>query len=97
MRRQHRVAAWFGLMALGGFGFGLLAERRPFGEDVLAHPFVLYFVVVGAALLALRVAAARPVPELLPERVLMLGCLVGVLAFLAGNWVGIHLLLPRLR
>jgi hypothetical protein len=93
MLRARAVSIWFSLMALGGFGFGLVAERRPLGDDVLAHPFALYFITVGAALLVLRVAAARPVPELLSERVLLLGCLVGALAFLAGNWFGTHVLL----
>jgi hypothetical protein len=90
---SHRALTWwFGLMALGGLGFGLYADKRPFGDDVLAHPFVLYFVVVGLALLALRFALAHPVPDVLPERVLLLGCFVGVAAFLSGNWVAIHLL-----
>jgi len=35
---------------------------------------------------------AHPVPDVLPERVLLLGCFVGVAAFLSGNWVAIHLL-----
>ena len=48
-------------MALGGFGFGLLGDRRPFGTDVLTHPFVIFFAVVAVALLVLRVAGARPV------------------------------------
>jgi len=90
--RQRRVAVWFGLMLLGGFGFGLFAERRPFGDDVFARPFVLFYVFVGVGLVVLRVAAARPVPELLSERALLAGCLVGALAFLAGNYVGVHIL-----
>jgi hypothetical protein len=31
------------------------------------------------------------VPELIPERALLAGCLVGAIAFLAGNWVSAHL------
>jgi hypothetical protein len=83
---------WFALMALGGFGFGLIGERRPFGEDVLAQPLVVYFIVVGVALLVLRVVRARPVPEMIPERMLALGCVAGVAAFLIGNFVAVHLL-----
>lgn len=82
-------------MALGGFGFGLLGDRRPFGTDVLTHPFVIFFAVVAVALLVLRVAGARPVPELIPERALVAGCLVGAAAFLAGNWAAAHLLAVR--
>jgi hypothetical protein len=77
-------------MMLGGFGFGLVAERRPFGEDILAYPLVVYFIAVGAALLVLRVARARPVPEIIPERALLLGGLAGVAAFLVGNFVMVH-------
>ena len=83
---------WFGLMGLGGLAFGLVAERRPFGEDVLAHPLVVYFVVVVAALLVLRIALARPVPDVIPERTLLVGCVIGAAAFLVGNWLGVHLI-----
>ena len=82
-------------MALGGYGFGLLGDRRPFGTDVLTHPFVIFFAVVAVALLVLRVAGARPVPELIAERALLAGCLLGAAAFLAGNWAAAHLLAVR--
>ena len=82
---------WYGLTAAAGLAFGLLGERRPLGNDVLAHPLVLFFIAVGAALLALRVAAQRPVPELIPERALLAGCLAGAAAFLVGNWVATRL------
>jgi hypothetical protein len=78
---------WHGLMALGGLAFGMLGDRRPFGTGVLAHPFVLFFAVVAAALLILRIARARPVPELIPERALVIGCCIGAAAFLVGNWI----------
>jgi hypothetical protein len=80
-------------MALGGLAFGLYAERRPFGDDVFAHPLIVFFVVVGAALLLLRAALRRPVPEILPERVLLQGCAVGVGAYLVGNFLAVKLLL----
>jgi hypothetical protein len=79
-------------MALGGFAFGLVAERRPFGQDVLAHPLIVFFLIVGIALLVLRVARARPVPEIIPERAIMFGCAAGTAAFLAGNFVAAHLI-----
>ena len=95
MRSGSRILTWwFGLMALGGFAFGLTAERRPFGDDVLAHPLLVFFVAAGVALLALRLVTAQPVPKLIPERMLVIGCLAGVAAFLAGNWIGVHLLPP---
>jgi len=57
---------WYGLMAISGFGFGLLAERRPFGEGILFHPLVVFFALAGLGLLALRMALARPVPVVYP-------------------------------
>ena len=83
-------ACWYALMALGGFGFGLFADRRPFGDGILVHPLVLFFVLVGLGLLALRMALARPVPEVISDRALMLGCVLGLAMFLAGNFVAAH-------
>jgi drug/metabolite transporter (DMT)-like permease len=83
-------AWWFASMALGGLAFGLFAERRPFGEDLFAHPLIVLFLLVGLALLVLRFARGRPVPETLPERVLLIGCFIALAAFLAGNWIGVH-------
>ena len=84
---------WYGLTAAGGLLFGLLGDRRPLGNDVLAHPLVLFFIAVGAALVLLRIVWRRPVPELIRERALVIGCLVGGAAFLAGNFVVTHITL----
>ena len=73
-------------MGLVGFGFGSLADRRPFGEDILVHPLVMFFILVGLALMALRVLLARPVPEVISDRALLVGCAVGLALFLAGNF-----------
>jgi hypothetical protein len=78
-------------MVAGGFMFGLLGDRRPFGDDMLAHPLLVFFAIVAAALLVLRIALGRPVPELIPERPLIVGCLLGAAAFLAGNFVAARL------
>jgi hypothetical protein len=59
----------------GGLSFGLIGERRPFGDDGLAHPLVIYFAAVAVGLLALGVALARRVSEVIPERVQVNGCL----------------------
>lgn len=77
---------------MAGLGCGLLGERRPFGQDILAHPFVVYFFVIAAALLALRIIGRRPVPECIPERALALGCAAGIALFLAGNFIAAHLI-----
>ena len=90
--RPFLLAAWHGSMALFGFGFGLLAERRPFGDGILLHPLVVFFVLAGLALLVLRVVLGRPVPDVIPDRALMLGCVLGLAMFLAGNFVAAHVL-----
>ena len=79
-------------MGMSGFGFGLLAERRPFGEGILVHPLVVFFALAGLGLLALRMALARPVPDVIPDRTLMLGCVLGLATVLAGNFVAARLL-----
>jgi hypothetical protein len=86
---------WYGLMAVGGFGFGLLADKRPFGEGVLLHPLVLFFIAVAAALLVVRAVSARPVPELISDRALLLGCCAGLGLFLIGNFFAVHILAIR--
>ena len=88
-------AWWYGLMAAGGLAFGLIGERRPFGNDALAHPLVVFFAVAAAGLLVLRVVLKRPVPELIPERTLVLGCVLGIAAFLIGNAIAVHVLTSR--
>ena len=84
---RRMLGWWYGLMAAGGMAFGLLGERRPFGADVLAHPLAVFFVLAAVGLLILRVVLQRPVPELIPERTLVAGCLLGAAAFLLGNWL----------
>lgn len=90
MSRATRL--WYGLMATGGFLFGLIANKRPFGEDIFAHPLVIFFVLVGVGLLVLRLVLARPVPEILPERTMLFGCFVGLALFLGGNFLVAHLI-----
>ncbi len=82
---------WFAAMSAAGMLFGAFAEQRPFGDDVLAHPVVVLFVVVGVGLLVLRFAVGRPVQEIIPDRLLVFGCIVGLGAFLIGNWLAVHL------
>jgi hypothetical protein len=77
---------WYGLVAVAGFGFGLLGEWRPFGTDMLAHPLVVFYAGVAVSLIVIRVALRRPVPEVIPERALMAGCIIGAAAYLAANF-----------
>jgi hypothetical protein len=86
--RVHRI--WYAAMALGGLVFGLIGERRPFGEGIFAHPLLALFILVGVALLVLRIVLARPVPEVISERALLIGCFVALAAFLIGNFVSAH-------
>jgi len=53
---------------------------------------VVFLALAGLCLLALRMALARPVPEVIPDRTLMLGCVLGLATFLAGNFVAARLL-----
>jgi hypothetical protein len=92
MASSRILTAWYGLVLLAGFLFGLLGERRPFGDGFFAHPLVALFIIIGIGLIALRVVLARPVPEIIPERPLLIGCFVALAAFLAGNFVSTHLL-----
>jgi hypothetical protein len=86
---------WYGLMALGGMGFGLIGDRRPFGTGFFAHPLMVFFIVVAGALLALRFALARPLTELVSDRTLVIGCLIGAASFLLGNWFAVNLAAVR--
>jgi len=90
--RPNALTLWYGSMAAAGFAFGVIWDRRPFGDGVLFHPLVVFFILAGVALLALRVVLARPVPEIIPDRALMLGCVLGLAAFLAGNFLAAYVL-----
>jgi hypothetical protein len=93
---RRALTWWLGLMLLGGLAFGLNADRRPFGNDMLAHPLIVFFALTAVGLLLLRVALRRPVPEILPERILIFGCVVGVAAYLAGNWLAAKVLMAAM-
>ena len=93
--RRSAIVWWRVLMIAGGFAFGLFADRRPFGETFLAHPIVVFAALAGVGLLILRLVLGRPVPEVIPERALLVGFFLGIAAFLVGNWIGVHLLAPR--
>lgn len=79
------LAAWFGAAAILGLAFGLIGDRRPFGDGVFAHPLLMLFIAAAAAMLILRVLIARPVPDVISERMLLFGCFVALAAFLLGN------------
>ena len=90
--RPFALVLWCVAMAIGGLGFGAVGDRRPFGDGILFHPLVLFFVLVAVALLALRMALARPVPDIISDRALLGGCVLGLVAFLGGNFVRTYLL-----
>ena len=93
--RGSLLLQWRLAMIAGGFIFGLYADRRPFGESFLALPIVVYAATAGLGLLVLRFTLRRPVPEVIPERAIVVGFLLGIAAFLVGNWIGVHLLASR--
>jgi apolipoprotein N-acyltransferase len=72
-----------------------LGDRRPFGDAVLGHPIVVFAGLAGLGLVILRVVLQRPVPDVIPERAMIVGFLFGIAAFLVGNWVGAHLIVGR--
>jgi len=82
-------------MVAGGFAFGLFADRRPFGETFFAQPIVVFAALAGLGLLILRVVLRRPVPDVIPERAMVVGFFLGIAAFLAGNWIGVHFIAGR--
>ena len=63
--------------------------------DVQRTLTLVFFVVVAAGLLGLRVVLRRPVPEIISDRLLLVGCLVGLAAFLIGNWLAVNLVALR--
>jgi hypothetical protein len=93
--RGSLLLQWRLAMVAGGFIFGLFADRRPFGESFLAHPIVVFAAIAGLGLLILRVTLRRPVPEVIPERAIVVGFVLGIAAFLVGNFVGVHLMAGR--
>jgi hypothetical protein len=88
----HLLTWWFGLMAVGGLGFGLYADERPFGNGALAHPLVVFLAVVAAGLLTLSFLHARPVVQLISARCLAAGAVIGIACFFIGNWFGGNLI-----
>ena len=92
MSRKRLIASWYVVIAIVGLGFGLLGERRPFGEDVLAHPLVVFCLAAAGGLLVLRFVSGRPVPDIIPERALGRGGALGLAMFLVGNFVAAHLI-----
>jgi hypothetical protein len=88
----HLLTGWFGLMAVGGLGFGLFADEKPFGSGVLAHPLAILFALAAAALLTLRFLHAQPLTEMISTRAIGLGCIIGVVCFFVGDWFGVNLM-----
>ena len=88
----HLLTWWFGLMAVGGLGFGVYANERPFGSGVLAHPLVVFLALVTAGLLTLSFLHARPVLQLISARFLAAGAVIGIGCFFIGNWFGSNLI-----
>jgi len=88
----HLLTWWFGVMAVGGLGFGAYADQRPFGNGVLAHPLVIFFAFVAAGLMTLSFLHARPVLRLISVRCLAAGAIIGIACFFIGSWFGSNLI-----
>ena len=72
-----------------------LADRAWPLPVALWTPLAVTAVSLALSMELWRVVQARPVPAVIPERALVLGCLIGGATFLAGNWVAAHLLAIR--
>jgi Kef-type K+ transport system membrane component KefB len=79
-------------MAFGGLAFGALAHKRPFGNGILLHPLMVFFALVFACLIVLRFVLARRVSDVISDRALVTGCVIGLVLFLAANFVAVGLL-----
>jgi hypothetical protein len=88
----HLLTWWFGLMAVGGLGFGAYADRRPFGNGMLAHPLVVFLAFVAAGLLTLRFLQTKPLLQLISAQLLTAGAVIGIACFFIGKWFGVSLL-----
>jgi hypothetical protein len=83
---RHLLTWWFGLVAMGGMGFGLYADRHPFGRGVLAHPTVVFVAGVLAGLATLRLLYARPLLQVISARCLAAGAVIAATCFCLGRW-----------
>ena len=92
---SHSITMGLIMIAFTWIMFGVVEGQilipRITGRAVHVHPLVVLFVVVGMTLLALRFVLRRPVPEIIPDRLLVFGCIVGLAAFLIGNWLAVPL------
>ncbi len=79
-------------MVLGGAVFGAMAHQRPFGNGVLLHPLMVFFALVCVCLIALRFVLARRVSDVISDRALVTGCVIGLVLFLTANFVAVQLL-----
>ncbi len=89
---SHLLTWWFGLMAIGGVGFGVYADEHPFGRGALAHPLVVFAAIVLASLLTLRFLNERPLFRLISARCLAAGAVIGAACFALGRWFGANLM-----
>jgi hypothetical protein len=88
----HLLTWWFGLLAIGGVGFGAVAAEHPFGRGVLGHPLVLFLALAGVVLLTLRFLYDRPLPEFLSYAAIGLGLAIGIGCYFIGDWFGATLM-----
>jgi hypothetical protein len=88
----HILTWWFAAMAIGGVGFGLVADKRPFGPGIVAYPLVVFFACVAAILLTLRFIYAKPLREVISIPSLVAGFVIAAVCFAIGDWFGVSLM-----
>ena len=75
-------------MAIGGVGFGFYADRRPFGNGIIAYPLVVFLAFTAAGLMTLSFLHQRPLTKIISWRSLVLGGAIAIGCFLLGRWFG---------
>jgi energy-converting hydrogenase Eha subunit C len=85
---SHLLTLWFGVMAVGGIGFGTLAHQRPFGNGLLGNPLVVFFAFVAAGLLTVNMVHPQPITKLISLPSLIAGFVIAVACYFLGAWFG---------
>jgi hypothetical protein len=81
---------WFSLMSIGGLALGLFAKGHPLSEGVLGHPLVIFFALVAAGLLTLRLFYGGLL-KVISVPSLAVGFVIAVACYFVGIWFGVSL------
>jgi hypothetical protein len=82
---------WLAAMGLGGLLSGALSAPGMFAATDVAFALVALAFTVAVVLAVLHFGLHRPLRELVLDPMLLVGCAVGLAAFLVGQWLGAEL------